>query len=193
LCPATWPAGGARRLASWCANNSAIKLHLLFDPTSEAPTWFSITPARFHDSKVRGAFPIAAKHMYAFDRAYNNAAFWKQIDDAGAVFVTRAKTNLAHDVIEERFHPDTLIVADETARLARKPGEKYRVPLRGIEIFDEGQGREIAFLTNDFERPAEDIAALHKRRWQIELFPDRVGDRPSSGSTRTPAFVFCPG
>lgn len=152
------------------SNNSAIKLHLLFDPASEAPTWFSITPARFHDSKVCDSFPIEAKHCYVFDRAYNNAAFWKQIDDAGAVFVTRTKTNLAYDVVEGRHHPNTLIVADETVRLARKPGKKYPAPLRRVEIFDEQTGREIAFLTNDFERSAENIAALYKRRWQIELF-----------------------
>jgi len=158
------------RALRYRANNSAIKLHLLFDPASEAPTWFSITPARFHDSKICGTFPIAAKHTYVFDRAYNNAAFWKQIDDAGAIFVTRTKTNLAYDVIEERLHPDTVIVADETVRLVRRPGAKYPAPLRRIEIFDDGQGREIAFLTNDFERSAQDIAALYKRRWQIELF-----------------------
>ncbi len=91
------------RALRYRANNSAIKLHLLFDPASEAPTpvqargrlWFSITPARFHDSKVCGTLPITAKHTYVFDRAYNNADFWKQIDDAGAIFVTRTKTNLA--------------------------------------------------------------------------------------------------
>ncbi|MBQ6106588.1 MAG: transposase [Thermoguttaceae bacterium] len=26
------------------------------------------------------------------------------------------------------------------------------------------------FLTNDFDQPAETIAALYKRRWQVELF-----------------------
>ncbi len=71
-------------------------------------------------------------------------------------------------------------------RLARRPGQKHAAPLRRIEIFDEERDRVIAFITNDFERSAEDIAALYKRRWQIELFPDRVGDRPSSGSSKTP-------
>ena len=63
-----------------------------------------------------------------------------------------------------------MIVADETIRLARKPGETYTRPLRRVEIFDEEKGCEIAFITNDFDRDALDIADLYKRRWQIELF-----------------------
>ncbi len=42
--------------------------------------------------------------------------------------------------------------------------------MRRVEIFDEDKGRELAFITNDFERSAEEIADLYKRRWQIELF-----------------------
>ncbi len=152
------------------SNNSAIKLHLMFDPEGSCPTWFQITPARLHDSRLCGDVPLEVGHTYVFDRAYNNAGFWTQIDAAGSTFVTRPKTTLAYDVQRSRLHPDTLIVADETIVLAGQPGRKYPKPLRRIEIFDEEKGRELAFITNDFERSAEDIAALYKRRWQIELF-----------------------
>jgi len=32
------------------------------------------------------------------------------------------------------------------------------------------KGCELAFITNDFKRSAQQIADLYKRRWQIELF-----------------------
>jgi hypothetical protein len=96
----------------------------MLDPAAAMPVWFSITPARFHDSKVRGDLPLKAGETYVFDRAYNNADFWRAIDEKGAFFVTRAKTNLAFDVIANRLHPNSLIIADETIRLARRPGEK---------------------------------------------------------------------
>jgi hypothetical protein len=54
------------------ANNSAIKLHLLLDPESQAPTWFEITPARLHDSRLCESFALTAGATYVFDRAYNN-------------------------------------------------------------------------------------------------------------------------
>ncbi len=152
------------------SNNSAIKLHLLLDPDAQCPTWFQITPARLHDSRICEDLPLQAGRTYVFDRAYNKAEFWWDIDAAGAIFVTRPKTNLAYDVRQSRLHPDTFIVADETIVLAGQPGRKYVKPLRRIEIFDEDKGRELAFITNDFDRSAEDIAALYKRRWQIELF-----------------------
>ncbi len=63
-----------------------------------------------------------------------------------------------------------MIVDDETIILAGNPGKKYTKPLRRIEMFDEEKGREAAFITNDFDRSAEQISDLYKRRWQIELF-----------------------
>lgn len=152
------------------SNNSAIKLHLMLDPDSQCPTWFQITPARQHDSRICGDLPLTAGQTYVFDRAYNNAGFWAEIEAAGAFFVTRPKSSLAYDVQRSIPHYDSLVVADETILLARQPGKKYTKPLRRIEIFDEKKGRELAFITNDFERSAEDIAALYKRRWQIELY-----------------------
>lgn len=152
------------------SNNSAIKLHLMFDPDAECPTWFQITPARFHDSRVCDDLPLVAGATYVFDRAYNNSSFWADIEAAGAFFATRPKTNLAYDVVSSTHHPNTMIVADEVIILAGNPGKKYDLPLRRIEIFDAEKGREIAFISNDFERSAQQIADLYKRRWKIELF-----------------------
>lgn len=152
------------------SNNSAIKLHLLFDPDCQSPTWFQITPARLHDSRVCEALPFTAGATYVFDRAYNNADFWAKIDGQGAFFVTRPKSNLAYEVQRSSVHHNSLIVADETIVLARNPGKKYCKPLRRIEVFDEDKGRELVFITNDLTRPAQEIADLYKRRWKIELF-----------------------
>ena len=158
------------RAMRYRANNSAIKLHLLYDPDSQSPTWFQITPARLHDSRLCESLPLTAGTTYVFDKAYNKADFWADIEAAEAFFVTRPKSNLAYDVQSTRPHHNSLVVADETITLARQPGRKYQKPLRRIEIFDEDKGREIAFITNDFQRSASQIADLYKRRWQIELF-----------------------
>ena len=47
---------------------------------------------------------------------------------------------------------------------------KYPEKLRLVKFYDEGQGREFAFLTNAFHLTALEIANLYKNRWQIELF-----------------------
>ncbi len=106
-------------------NNSAIKLHLLFDPDSQAPTWFQITPARLHDSRLCENLSLIAGATYVFDRAYNKANFWADIEAAKAFFITRPKSNLAYDVERATVHPNSLVVADETITLAGQPGRKY--------------------------------------------------------------------
>lgn len=158
------------RALRYRVNNSAIKLHLMHDPDAQAPTWFQITPARFHDSRICGDLKIEAGHCYVFDRAYNDSAFWARINEAGAHFVTRPKSSLGYDVVEERRYPDSLIVADETIRLVRTPGRKYPDLMRRVEVMDEVGGRPVAFITNDFERSPEEIADLYRRRWEIETF-----------------------
>lgn len=68
-----------RKAMGYRFNKSAIKLHLLLDPDSQFPTWFQITPARLHDSRVCDNLPLTTGATYVFDRAYNNtkgSRFW---------------------------------------------------------------------------------------------------------------------
>jgi putative transposase len=42
--------------------------------------------------------------------------------------------------------------------------------LRRVSFRDPETGKTLTFLTNDFDLPAETIAAIYKARWEIELF-----------------------
>jgi transposase len=53
-------------------------LHFLFDPGGQSPTWFDITPARLHDSRLCEGFALTAGATYVFDRTYNKAEFYKR-------------------------------------------------------------------------------------------------------------------
>ena len=55
-------------------------------------------------------------------------------------------------------------------RLEGKRALKFPGLLRGIVVYCEETQRELVFLTNDLKTKAIEIAALYKRRWQIELF-----------------------
>lgn len=57
--------------------------------------------------KLCGDLPLTAGAMYVLDRAYNNAGFWRQIDEAGALFVMRPKSNFPYDVDANLRHPDS--------------------------------------------------------------------------------------
>ena len=53
------------------------------------------------------------------------------------------------------------------AGAARNP--LYQIELREIVVARPDKDRPLFLLTNDFERPAAEIAALYKERWDIEL------------------------
>jgi transposase len=46
----------------------------------------------------------------------------------------------------------------------------YQWQLRLVHYINPDDGKEYYFLTNNFEVPAEIIAFLYKKRWQIETF-----------------------
>jgi hypothetical protein len=46
----------------------------------------------------------------------------------------------------------------------------YPQRLRRIGYYDVKTGKRLTFLTNHFDLPALTVAAIYKKRWQIELF-----------------------
>lgn len=65
--------------------------------------------------------------------------------------------------------------SDEAVRFKnRRPGggriNEYINPLRRVTLYREDHDTPLVLLTNDFNRSAEEVAALYKQRWQIELF-----------------------
>ena len=91
---------------------------------------------------------------------------------AKAFFVIRSKCNLRFYVVESRkVDKATGVRCDQTIRLNfRKSREHYPDTLRRIRYFDAESGLSIVFLTNAFHLPALTIAAIYRRRLQIELF-----------------------
>jgi IS4 transposase len=42
--------------------------------------------------------------------------------------------------------------------------------MRRVVYIDPETGKRLVFLTNEFDLPAETIAALYRSRWRVELF-----------------------
>ena len=62
-------------------------------------------------------------------------------------------------------------MADDTVELElQNAQETYPGKLRRVKFHDEETNKDYVFLTNDFRLAAATIAAIYKRRWQIELF-----------------------
>ena len=96
------------------------------------------------------------------------------LDAAGCTFVTRLKTNTPLREVERReVTPGGMVLSDQVGLLPARLTATRRNPFsqkgRAVTIRID-TGKVLRLFTNDLTSPAEEIAALYKERWQIELF-----------------------
>jgi len=161
------------------ARTRGLKLHLLYDPRHGRPVWFEVTSAKVDDVVAGRAVPLEAGAIYVFDRGYTDYRWWSEILAAGAFFVTRRKRNAHRRDLREAAAEgaaDDGILSDRTLKIGhRRPrgaaptNPLYEVSLREIVVARPDKAEPLYLLTNDFDRPATEIAQLYKERWDIEL------------------------
>jgi IS4 transposase len=165
------------RLFACAASNGRIhgmKLHVVYDPDDACPKAVAITPANVNDIAFGRGLAIVPGVTYVFDKAYCHLGWWTHIDQAGALFVTRPKTNMRWKTRRKRalkaVQGDGFrILADREVSLASKGDSKLAIFLRRITI-KRDTGEVFDILSNDKDRSAVDLAHCYKARWQIELF-----------------------
>lgn len=157
--------------AKFRTGKAGIKIHTVFDPDADAPTFFQITHAKVSDSKPVAKWGFQQGFTYVFDRAYNSGEILENIIDADAIFVGRMKKCMKYDEIESLPVLHKNVISDELIEVKYKTSERLKgKTLRRITYLRSEDQKELVFITNDLERSAEDVADLYKRRWQIELF-----------------------
>jgi putative transposase len=160
--------------AKWNGRTRGLKLHVVYDPHADHPRSIDITPANVHDVVAGRAVPIETGATYAFDKAYCDYAWWTRLDGAGALFVTRPKTNARYEVVrrrplERKVGEGFKIIDDTDVRLATQGNKKLAIPMRRVRVRRDEDGSMLSIVTNDRRRSAIAIATIYKTRWQIEL------------------------
>ena len=163
--------------ADWATFSTDVfgaKAHIVYDPDADRPVYFAVTPANVNDITAAKAMPIEPGATYVFDLGYYDYGWWAKLDDAGCRFVTRLKKNTPFSVVDENRVPqNSNILTDRIGHLphrhANSRNNPLQVPVREISVTID-TGKMLRIVTNDLDAPAEEIADLYKRRWQIELF-----------------------
>lgn len=164
------------KLSDWATSNGRIrglKLHVVYDPNTDHPLRTDITPATVNDISIGRRLEIETGACYVFDKGYCSYPWWSEIHAKRATFVTRPKSNARFTTLKDREVAKAkgdgfAITRDETVALASKGDSKLDMPLRRVSVTRDN-GQELTLITNDLKRPAVEIAARYKIRWQIEL------------------------
>jgi len=167
-------AGVATGWARFSKDVCGAKAHIVYDPDAEAPLYLEVTPARVNDIVAARAMPIEPGATYVFDPGYYDFAWWARLDDAGCRIVSRLKANTPLNLVQERSLPkDSGLAYDRVGflpmRQAASRTNPFQDPVREIGVVCD-DGRTLRVVSNDLDATADEIAALYKRRWAIELF-----------------------
>jgi hypothetical protein len=158
--------------APFRSTKAAIKMHTLLDLRGAIPAFIHISDGKLHDVNVLDMLTFEAGAFYVMDRGYVDFERLYALHQAGAFFVTRAKSPMdARRVYSAPTDRATGVICDQRVMLnGYYSARKYPEHLRRIRFKDPDSGKTLVFLTNNTALPALTIAALYKSRWQVELF-----------------------
>lgn len=158
--------------AKFRKTKGGIKLHTLYDITTQIPAFVHITSATVNDMNAMDVIPYEIGAYYVFDRGYVDFTRLKNVDNHFAYFVIRAKSNLKfRRMYSNKVDKSTGVICDQIGRLTGfYVSKQYPDKLRRVKFYDTETKRIFVFLTNNMDITAEQVALLYKNRWQIELF-----------------------
>src|SRR5579864_6972627 len=152
--------------------STAVKMHTLLDLRGPIPSFIHVSNGKMSDALALDLIAPEAGSIYVMDRGYVDFRRLHVFHAAHAFFVTRAKSNMKyHRVYSHPVDKSAGIMADQSIALdGFYTGQDYPEHLRRIRFCDPDTNKRLVFMTNNFALPATTIAALYKKRWQVELF-----------------------
>jgi hypothetical protein len=151
-----------------------IKMHTMINACEDVPCLIRFSSAATHDHTFLKELALKKGSFVVFDKGYVDYLQYHRWSLEGVYFVTRQKDNAAYQSLEEfdikqEVHPGVL--KDDGIEIIK---DKKVVTLRRIAFYHQEQDRVYEFITNNFELPADTIAAIYKQRWQIETLFKRL-------------------
>ena len=139
------PLGKVFKWSKWNGRIRGMKLHVVYDPLADIPTCVEATLANVNDVEIGRQTVIEPGTTYVFDKGYCHFGWWRKINDCGALFVTRKKTNMRvratkHRPIRKRKGEGFEVLADDEVVLTSKGDSQLPIPLRPGNLLHEPGG-----------------------------------------------------
>lgn len=153
-----------------------LKIHTVWDDTLGLPDYINITEAKTHDSKGLENQVFSKGTIIVEDRAYFDFELINKRCKAKNIFVTRIKSNILYESIEELDLPDEIdqdILKDELIKFTSKEAKKAGledIVFRLVTVYKADENKVIQIISNQLDWQARTIADLYRKRWDIEIF-----------------------
>ena len=149
-----------------------IKAHVMINAQENTPILVRYSSAARHDKNFLKHIDLAKGSIIVFDRAYNDYKQYARFTSDEIFFVTREKKSAVFQqgkVFKILDNTDSGVVKDEEIFLTyREDKKQLKLRTRRITYYEKKSRKTLIFITNNFELDAETIAAIYKKRWQIE-------------------------
>ena len=154
---------------------AGAKCHLRLNLQSFLPSFVCIDTAGEHEAtRAREVCQgLKAGEIAVFDKGYLDLEHMAELNNRGIFWVTRAKDNLAFEVVKENDAASEKILKDQIITLKHHTPkhlypEKLRLVVALVEV--DGKERSMTFLSNNLDWSAQSVADLYRCRWNIEVF-----------------------
>ena len=151
--------------AHFRTTKAAVKMHTLLDLRGNIPNFIHISDGKLHDVHALDMILPEAGAIYVMDRGYVDFARLYRLHQAGAFFVTRAKSNLnAHRVYSAATDRTTGVIADQKIALdGHYTSQDYPVHIRRVR-FRDPRNRKDACVPDKSNDPAgvDDMRPVQK-------------------------------
>ena len=165
---------GVGRLPKTGKKKGGIKVHTVIHANEGVPSDIKFTSADTNDSFMLKPCTLNKGDIMAMDRAYIDYEKFEELTQRGVVYVTKLKKLLKYAINEDIMYqtPNGLMevrIQYVTFSKQVKGGNTIIHHARIVTYVDVKKHKLVSLLTNDLASDPDEIIAIYRKRWEIEL------------------------
>ena len=150
-----------------------IKVHTIIHANEGVPSDIKFTSAATNDSFMLKPSHLSKEDILAMDRAYIDYEKFEKLTQRGVIYVTKMKKSLKYQITSDVMYqtPNGLMeVRVQYVTFTKQTKDGFiNHNARIITYADEKKHKLISLLTNDMDSDPNEIIAIYRQRWEIEL------------------------
>ena len=150
-----------------------IKVHTIIHANEGVPSDIKFTSAATNDSFMLKPSHLSKGDILAMDRAYIDYEKFEKLTQRGVIYVTKMKKSLKYQITSDVIYqtPNGLMeVRVQYVTFTKQTKDGFiNHNARIITYADEKKHKLISLLTNDMGSDPNEIIAIYRQRWEIEL------------------------